>query len=161
LAPNSTELSVLENKATEPEEDRPSLYIEEPEGVTPLLKPVFTKKEFRSLPVKESNDREQIEAETQERRQLAYAIFKDHIRREYEAPSKSQHAEELDPTTGAFNPFFVDDTDGLDQEREYQEWELRELLRLKREKEIREKWELEKIEMERIRNMTEEEKQKN
>lgn len=52
----------------------------------------------------------------------------------------------------------VDDTDGLDPEAEYEEWKLRELIRIKRDKEEREEREREAEELERRRNMTEAER---
>ncbi|KAJ1676555.1 hypothetical protein EV182_007959, partial [Spiromyces aspiralis] len=56
------------------------------------------------------------------------------------------------------DPLAVDDTDGVDEEAEYNAWRLRELRRLKRYKEEREAADLEEAERERRRNMTEEER---
>lgn len=49
----------------------------------------------------------------------------------------------------------VDDTDGLDPEAEFEEWRLRELLRIKRDKEAKLQREREKEEVERRRAMPE------
>ena len=54
----------------------------------------------------------------------------------------------------------VDDTDGLDPTAEFDAWRLRELLRIKRTEEEREQADAERAELERRRNMTEEEKAK-
>ncbi|CAG8545946.1 19656_t:CDS:2 [Dentiscutata erythropus] len=52
----------------------------------------------------------------------------------------------------------VDDTDGLDEQAEYEAWKLRELKRIKRDKEEREAREKEQEEIERRRNMSEEQR---
>lgn len=52
----------------------------------------------------------------------------------------------------------IDDTDGLDPEAEYHEWKLRELRRIKRDKEQREKWLREQEVIEHRRLMTDEER---
>lgn len=49
----------------------------------------------------------------------------------------------------------VDDTDGLDPEAEFEAWRLRELMRLRREKEAEIKREEERLEVERRRAMPE------
>jgi microfibrillar-associated protein 1 len=54
----------------------------------------------------------------------------------------------------------IDDTDGQDPEGEYDAWKLRELLRIKRDKERREEWLREQEDIERRRLMTDEERRK-
>lgn len=80
--------------------------------------------------------------------------------------------------TNLFNPFFllnlanltaeekeaeipdVDDTDGLDPEAEFEAWRLRELARIKRDKEAEVQRELEREEIERRRALPEEQRLK-
>ncbi|KAG8237243.1 hypothetical protein J437_LFUL011271 [Ladona fulva] len=52
----------------------------------------------------------------------------------------------------------VDTDDGADEEAEYEAWKLRELKRIKRDRDEREQMEKERLEVERLRNMTEEER---
>ncbi|CAG8478178.1 642_t:CDS:2 [Ambispora gerdemannii] len=54
----------------------------------------------------------------------------------------------------------VDDTDGIDEQAEYEAWKLRELKRIKRDKEERRAREKEQEEIERRRNMSEEQRLK-
>ena len=54
----------------------------------------------------------------------------------------------------------VDDTDGLDPEGEFEAWRLRELARIKRDKEVEVKRELEREEIERRRALPEEQRLK-
>lgn len=124
------------------EEDTPAL----------LLKPIFVKPDERQEAITpEINKKEQ---KTKERQREAHELLIEHVRKEYQASV----ANDDDVTANRFDPATVDDTDDVNIEEEVQAWRLRELLRIKRDREEREHWEREKMELERIRNMTEEER---
>jgi microfibrillar-associated protein 1 len=119
------------------------------------MKPVFVPKEARQTVMKEDEDPEEAEAR---RKQEAHLLLAEFVQLEGLTAAKRKEAE-LEATSGAFDPRNIDDTDGLDEEAELQAWRLRELLRMKMEKDEREARELEQIELERLRNLTEAEKQ--
>lgn len=132
---------------------------EEEHQAQPLLKPVFVPKGARQTVAQDEEDEEERERREQEERQReAHALLAEYVRME-QATSVKKAQEELEATSGVFDPASIDDTDGLDEEAELQAWRLRELRRVKREREEREAREREQIELERIRNMTESERQ--
>jgi len=127
-----------------------------------LLKPVFVPKEARQTvaTLDPDEDPEEVQRRDQEERQReAHALLADYVRMERSSKKKTGDDITFEANSGAFDPLTVDDTDGLDEEAEFQAWKLRELLRIKRDREEREAREREQIEMERVRNLTEEEKQ--
>lgn len=67
-------------------------------------------------------------------------------------------AKDLDATDVDSDSGLPDDTDDLDDDMEFESWKLREILRLKRDSEDREKEALEKAEILRRRNMTDEDR---
>ena len=71
-----------------------------------------------------------------------------------------QHQQEVEVAAAKFSSRLedVDDTDGLDPEGEYQAWRLRELLRIKRDRDVLEAREKERDEIEARRAMPEEER---
>ncbi|GAA6000567.1 microfibrillar-associated 1 family protein [Rhodotorula paludigena] len=123
---------------------------EEEEPLKPLYKPVFVSKRNRDTIAEQKKelDPEALEAkqaaEAERRRNEAKNLVADSIVREI----ASKEAQEVHPD--------VDDTDGLDPEGEFEAWKLRELTRLKRDREAR--YALEKIreEVEARRAMPEE-----
>ncbi|GAA5843089.1 hypothetical protein JCM9279_001858 [Rhodotorula babjevae] len=110
---------------------------EEEEPLKPLYKPVFVSKRNRDTVTtqKKELDPEAIEAqqaaEAERRRQEAKNLVATSIVREL----ADKEAQEVHPD--------VDDTDGLDPEGEFEAWKLRELQRLKRDRE--ERYALEKV----------------
>jgi microfibrillar-associated protein 1 len=127
----------------------------EDERPLPLLKPVFVKMDARqkvTAPVVEGVEREILR---KEREREAHELLIQHVRKEYEA---STQAKEDTSTAVSFKPEMVDDTDDIDPEEEIAAWKLRDLLRIKRDREEGDRWEREKMELERIRNMTEDER---
>ncbi|BGP42250.1 hypothetical protein JCM10449v2_006255 [Rhodotorula kratochvilovae] len=110
---------------------------EEEEPVKPLYKPVFVSKRNRDTVAaqKKELDPAAIEAqqvaEAERRRFEAKTLVADSIVREI----AQKEAQEVHPD--------VDDTDGLDPEGEFEAWKLRELQRLKRDRE--ERYALEKV----------------
>ncbi|GAA5986164.1 hypothetical protein JCM10908_006438 [Rhodotorula pacifica] len=123
---------------------------EEEEPLKPIYKPVFVSKRNRDTITERQKelDPEALEAKREEedrkRREEAKALVADSIVREI----ASKEAQEVHPD--------VDDTDGLDPEGEFEAWKLRELTRLKRDREAR--YALEKVreEVEARRAMPEE-----
>ncbi len=128
----------------------------------PLLKPVFVPKELRG---KESVTSEEILFATGDvhSRDESKLLAAELIKRDFEAERSAASGDSLsaDPLSGVFDPNSVDDTDDPEHfEEEYLAWRLRELLRIKDERSERERWDREKEEIDRIRNMTEEERRK-
>ncbi|KAG0203965.1 Microfibrillar-associated protein 1 [Mortierella sp. GBA30] len=122
-----------------------------------LMKPVFVPKSqrvtideaSRAEVAAELAEKERIEA-LEERKKESHQILKEYVARQAaveEVPDVDNLAE-------------VDDTDGLDKEAEFEQWRLRELKRIKRDREELEAREAEKAEIERRRELTEEERVK-
>lgn len=127
---------------------------EDDEQATPLLRPVFVPKTHRHEDVSTSGKDEQGEREREAQRLLV-----EYVRREYEASMLLENSD----IQNTNDPLSIDDTDPTDEiglETELQAWKLRELLRIKRDRAAREHWEREQMELERIRNMTEEERRR-
>ncbi|CAB3380954.1 Hypothetical predicted protein [Cloeon dipterum] len=129
----------------------------EEEDLGPRLKPVFVRKRDR-LTVAEKEKMEEkerlaeIEAKraAEERKRQSIKMVEEEIRKE-NASKKS---------TGATEGAKIDDvcTDDENDELEYEAWKIRELKRVKRDKDEKEQLEKERIEIERLRNMTEEQR---
>ncbi|KAF9120384.1 Microfibrillar-associated protein 1 [Mortierella sp. 14UC] len=122
-----------------------------------LMKPVFVPKSQR-LTIDESSRSEVAEElaekarleEIAERKKESHQMLKEYVARQVnieEVPDINNLAE-------------VDDADGLDEEAEFEHWKLRELKRIKRDREELEAREAEKLEIERRRELTEEERVK-
>ncbi|KAF9188841.1 Microfibrillar-associated protein 1 [Haplosporangium sp. Z 767] len=122
-----------------------------------LMKPIFVPKSQR-ITIDEATradvaaelaEKARIEA-IEERKMESYQILKEYVARQAiveEVPDVDNLAE-------------MDDTDGLDEEAEFEAWKLRELKRIKRDREELEAREAEKAEIERRRELTEEERVK-
>ncbi|KAF9114767.1 Microfibrillar-associated protein 1 [Mortierella sp. AM989] len=122
-----------------------------------LLKPVFVPKSQRITIDETVNpdvaaelaEKARLEA-IEERKKESHQMLKEYVARQAtveEVPDVDNLAE-------------VDDTDGLDEEAEFEQWKLRELKRIKRDREELEAREAEKAEIERRRELTEEERVK-
>lgn len=121
-----------------------------------LMKPVFVPKKAREtikrqeeLEAEEEKRRLAEEAKANARKAEARKLVVEELQREKEAT----HAGDATDTE------MPDDTDGLDPEQEYRDWELREMRRIKRDRDRREQRRLEAEETLRRRNMTDEERQ--
>ena len=100
------------------------------------------------------------EAHKIQRREKTDTLIRDHLEKEAVARSAKNRAWDDDEVTGEVgDEGAIDDTDGLDPEAEYATWKLRELKRIKRQREAIETAEREREEVERRRNLTAEERE--
>ncbi|KAK7688298.1 hypothetical protein QCA50_008669 [Cerrena zonata] len=127
----------------------------EEEPPKPQFRPVFVPKRARVTVAEKdalAQDTEDAlkkkEEEAEQRRKESHNMVAESIRREL--LEKEKEAEVPD----------VDDTDGIDPEGEFEAWRLRELARIKRDKEEAMRRELEREEVERRRAMPEEQRLK-
>ncbi|KAG8939086.1 hypothetical protein FRC04_007025 [Tulasnella sp. 424] len=130
---------------------------EEEEEVKPKLqfRPVFVPKRSRVTVVEreedDPNSEEAIakrEREAEQKKKDSHNLVAESIKREL----AEKEAEDIIP--------YVDDTEGLDTQGEFEAWRLRELGRIKRDKEAQRARELEREEIERRRAMPEEQRLK-
>ncbi|XP_071570828.1 microfibrillar-associated protein 1 [Temnothorax nylanderi] len=132
-------------------------YTDSEEETGPRLKPVYVRKKDRiTVMEKEKEAMRQKQAETEakkaaeERKRQTLRMVEETIRKETQTGNKgnTEHESKLNDVC----------TDDENDEVEYEAWKLRELKRIKRDREEREQLEKERLEIERIRNMTEEER---
>ncbi|KAH6680492.1 micro-fibrillar-associated protein 1 [Halenospora varia] len=123
-----------------------------------MMRPTFIKKDKRgangAAVAKEKSEEELVAAEEARRKQLADEIVEEQIRKDIAAKEAGKRNWDDDEDEGDG----VDDTDDLDPEAEYAAWKLRELRRIKRDREAIEEREKELEEVERRKNLTEEER---
>ncbi|KAG1700108.1 hypothetical protein DVH05_011920 [Phytophthora capsici] len=120
-----------------------------------LMKPVFVPKKARGTVKRqeelaaEEERRQMREQEKLETRKMeSRRLVAEEIQREQDGANK-------DDSTDVEMP---DDTDGLDPAQEYRDWELREMRRIKRDRDRKEQQRKDEEETARRRNMTEEER---
>nr|CAD7443037.1 unnamed protein product [Timema bartmani] len=145
-----------ENRSAEESDTETSEYEEysdSEEETGPRLKPVFVRKKDRVTVMereREAVKQKQAELEAkkmaEERRKYTIKMVEDEIRKETTVKEGDE------PSLNDVN------TDDENDEVEYEAWKLRELKRIKRDREEREQVERERLEIERLRNMTEEER---
>ncbi|CAG8572033.1 11597_t:CDS:2 [Funneliformis mosseae] len=129
---------------------------EEEQSSRKLLKPVFIPKAHRETvlerermaKLEEEAELKRIQ-ELEERKKESHAMVAEVVQKALQ--------KEVNEDTGLQE---IDDTDGLDEQAEYDEWKLRELRRIKRDKEESAAREKEREEIERRRNMSEEHRMK-
>lgn len=160
-----------EESEEESSEEESSSEEEAPRRV--LLRPTFIKKDKRNnVPAQRPEDQgdgasgaaadTSSRSETQEakRREKADLMIRDQLEKDAIARSTANKAWDDDEMMEAGEEGAIDDTDGLDADAEYAAWKLRELKRVKRAREIIEASEKEREEVERRRNLTAEERER-
>jgi microfibrillar-associated protein 1 len=128
-----------------------------------LMRPTFIKKnkrdklngEVSKAKEDEKTEEELIKEEEERRRKAADEIVEEQIRKDVAAKAAGKKNWDDDEEGEE-----VDDEDDIDPEAEYAAWKLRELKRIKREREAIEEREKELEEMERRKNLTEEERKR-
>ncbi|KAL2075461.1 hypothetical protein VTL71DRAFT_404 [Oculimacula yallundae] len=139
-------------------EDEESSEEEAPRRV--LMRPTFIKKDKRNAiqgnKPEDTRTEDEVAAEEEKRKkEAADEIVEEQIRKDIAARAAGKKnwddEEALDE---------VDDEDGVDPDAEYAAWKLRELKRIKREREAIEEREKELEEVERRKNLTEEERKR-
>ncbi|KAH0547539.1 hypothetical protein FGG08_000264 [Glutinoglossum americanum] len=155
----SEDESQEEDESGSESEEETSDEEEEPKKV--LLRPTFIKKDKRAAiatkAVAAGKLEEEKRMEEEERRKAAAdEIVEEQLRRDAAARAAGKKFWDDDEGEDADA---VDDTDGLDPETERALWKLRELKRVKRERETIEQAEKEREEVERRRNLSKEERE--
>jgi microfibrillar-associated protein 1 len=123
-----------------------------------MMKPVFVPKSKRITIIEEvvrqEEERRKVEKEMQRRQEKKLEtrqLVADSIR-------KMDDKAELDMTDTGSDAGVPDDTDDLDDDIEFENWKLREMTRLNRDAALREARMAEKVDLERRRNLTNEER---
>ncbi|XP_054165548.1 microfibrillar-associated protein 1-like [Oppia nitens] len=143
----------------EEEESEYEEYTDSEDETGPRLKPVFVRKKERMTVMEkdkeEQRERQQKEMEkraAEERKRQTLKMIEEDIRRE--ELEKEEQKEEEAIKQGIISVL----TDDEDDETAYEIWKLRELKRVKRDKDESDSFVREQQEVERLRNMTEEER---
>lgn len=135
-----------------------------------LIRPTFIKKDKRGnaagqdasgqsqAALDTANSAAEDEKRRAQRQEKADQLVRDQLEKEAIARSSGNRAWDDDELVEADEEGAIDDRDGLDPEAEYAAWKLRELKRVKREREAIEEAEKEREEIERRRNLTAEER---
>ncbi|KAG0157630.1 hypothetical protein PDIDSM_4815 [Penicillium digitatum] len=162
-----------ENEEEESEEEESSEEESSSEDEAPrrmLIRPTFIKKDNRNTAASlagktqaQADAERAAEAEAQraaQRQEKADQLIRDQLEKEAIARSTANRAWDYDELVEAEDEEAIDDTDGLDPEAERAAWTLRELKRVQRSREAIEASEKEREEIERRRNLTAEERER-
>ncbi|KAJ6635088.1 Microfibrillar-associated protein 1 [Pseudolycoriella hygida] len=152
------EVLMKEEEKSESSESESSEYEEESESEEenePRMKPLFVRKRDRATIAekeKEAAKQRQLEYEAKkqakERRRQTLKLVEDSVKKDLEKAKPESSEPNIDDVC----------TDDENDEVEYEAWKLRELKRIKRDREEKEQAEREKVEVDRMRNLTEEER---
>lgn len=136
-----------------------------------LIRPTFIKKDKRGTTTEKgeagqtqaaaasiADSAAENEKRRAQRQEKADQLVRDQLEKEAIARSSRNRAWDDDELVEADEEAEIDDRDGVDPEAEYAAWKLRELKRVKREREAIEEAEKEREEIERRRNLTAEER---
>ncbi|RAL14624.1 microfibrillar-associated 1 family protein [Aspergillus homomorphus CBS 101889] len=162
-----------EEEEEEDEEEESSDEESSSEEETPrrvLLRPTFIKKDKRNTNTNNLDTQKQqpdhvadsaaeAEARRAQRQEKADALVREQLEKDAIARSQANRAWD-DDELEVGDEEAIDDTDGKDPEAEYAAWKLRELKRVKREREAIEAAEKEREEVERRRDLTAEERER-
>ncbi|KAG0172941.1 hypothetical protein DFQ28_008497 [Apophysomyces sp. BC1034] len=157
LAKQEIEEEEGEQGEEEEEEEESSSEYEtdssEDEGIRRMPRPTFIPRTHRQTILqqeklaKEAEEREKrLQEELEERKKQSHDLLAEELKREKDG--------DLDEDLSTHH-ISVDDTDGLDEEAEYEAWKVRELMRIKRDREERIAREKEQEEIERRRELPE------
>lgn len=151
-------LAKEDEKQSESSDSESSEYEEETESEEenePRLKPLFVRKRDRTTVIekeKETIKQKQVEHEAKkmakERRRQTLRLVEDSVKQDLDKVKVESSEPNINDVC----------TDDENDEVEYEAWKLRELRRIKRDREEKEGLEKDKIEIDRLRNMTEEER---
>ncbi|KAF4551266.1 Hypothetical protein D9617_14g077230 [Elsinoe fawcettii] len=156
----ASDSSAEEGDGSDEESDEEDDYSSESDGARRrFVAPTFVKKGQRQTVDREQKQRdEEREAKEEERRRKQKADEMLQMQIERQAREKAAGKKDWDDEEG-MNLEDVDDRDGVDPEAEHAAWKLRELKRVKREREAIEVAEKEREEVERRRNLSKEERE--
>lgn len=153
-----------ESESEEESSEEESSEDEQPKRV--LLRPTFIKKDKRKENGQSSADQAAVtdsaadaEARRAQRQELANDLVRYQLEKEAAARVAGKKEWDEDENVAAEEEA-LDDRDGLDPEAEYAAWKLRELKRVKRQREAIEEAEKEREEIERRRNLNPEERER-
>jgi microfibrillar-associated protein 1 len=156
-----------ESEEEESSEEESSSEDEAPRRM--LIRPTFIKKDKRNAAAQAGQTNAQSEADraaeaeaqrAAQRQEKADQLIRDQLEKEAIARSSANRAWDDDELIEAEDEEAIDDTDGLDPEAERAAWTLRELKRVQRAREAIEASEKEREEIERRRNLTAEERER-
>ncbi|KAJ5782397.1 hypothetical protein N7457_004171 [Penicillium paradoxum] len=166
-APGADASDEEEEEEEEEEESSEEESSSEDEAPRILLRPTFIKKDKRNASAGQTQAQAaaDLEAEAEARRaaqrkEKADLLIRDQLEKEAIARSSANRAWDDDELVEAEDEEAIDDTDGLDPEAERAAWELRELKRVQRAREAIEASEKELEEIERRRNLTADERER-
>ncbi|CAI7585416.1 unnamed protein product [Penicillium glandicola] len=171
LEPTVSKISEEEEEESEEEESSEEESSSEDEAPRRMLiRPTFIKKDKRNTAGSSTGQSQAqaeaaraAEAEAQraaQRQEKADQLIRDQLEKEAIARSSANRAWDDDELVEAEDEEAIDDTDGQDPEAEHAAWVLRELKRVQRSREAIEASEKEREEIERRRNLTVEERER-
>uniref|UniRef100_A0A183ID81 MFAP1 domain-containing protein n=1 Tax=Soboliphyme baturini TaxID=241478 RepID=A0A183ID81_9BILA len=145
----------------EEEEESEYEYTDSESEIAPRLKPVFDCRKFdlreRASLLESEKAQQRLKdlhfeerKKAEERRKQSVKLVEDLVRQEIEMEKRKVDDEVFDLESAV--------TDDENEELAYEQWKVRELRRIKRDKEEREARQKEKSELERVHNMSEEER---